>query len=509
MVIQLYEGSLRNLKQLLRELGLTEDTDRHETECRVIEAGFQRWGYELPCHLYGSFAFAVWDEIKEELFCARDAFGIQNMYYCVTDDGTFLYGSSLSTILENPGCRKSLDKDALQLYTLFGYLIGEKTLYKGISKLMPGYTLVWDGRSVRTDRWYTISFHPDQSVSEDEWMKRIDQTLQAILDEDRFRFNFSECHSFLSGGVDSSYLLASSGVPEAIGIGFEGNDPSEISIASDAAEKIGARFSEVKISAEQFFEVIPRFLRNMELPLADGSAPAFALGCEQAAKKRGSFFSGEGADEFFAGYYVYRRMEELGREDALYFGCDGIMDQKNGMRLLKTGHAYPLEKLVEEIRSQTHDADPLSRMLAVDMSLWLEGDILFGVGRSARANGIELLLPFADRRMFELSAAIPSSLKRKDDIAKYIFRKAAQTRIPHEFAFRPKVGFSVPVRKWFREKAFRSRIEQVLFGSYSKAFFDQELLHDFWDSFLNGNDGVWNRCYMVYIFVLWYENCFA
>ena len=124
---------------------------------------------------------------------------------------------------------------------------------------------------------------------------------------------------------------------------------------------------------------------------------------------------------------------------------------------------------------QTQDAEPLSCMLAVDTALWLEGDILFGVGRSARASGIELLLPFSDRRMFALSAAIPASLKRKDGTAKYILRKAAEKRLPHEIAFRRKLGFSVPVRQWFREERFRPQIERALFGSVSGACFDQAL----------------------------------
>ena len=326
----------------------------------------------------------------------------------------------------------------------------------------------------------------------EEWAQRIDRTLQEILDEDRSCFELASGLSFLSGGVDSSYLLASSGVREAVGIGFENADFSEAPFASAAADKLGARFREVRISAEQYFESLPHFLRNLELPLSDPSAPAFAIGCEKIKGKSGPCFSGEGADEFFAGYRIYRRSGELGKEGARYFGCDGVMEQKAAMKLLDTERALQL-----------------SRMLAVDISLWLEGDILFSVGRSARANGIELLLPLADRRMFELSAAIPSALKQKGGTEKYILRKAAQTRIPQEIAFRPKVGFSVPARQWFREERFRPWIEQLLFGAVSRSFFNQEVLRKIWLSFLKGDELVWRIPYAVVIFVLWYETCFA
>ena len=504
--ILLYEGSLRNRVPLCSELGLAQSNDARETELAILSAGYRRWGNKLPCHLYGSFAFVIRDE-EGQLFCARDAFGVQTFYYCETDNGVLLYGCDLREITKSPQYRKALDRQALQLYALFGYPVGCRTLYAGIRKLPPGCMLIWNGTNVRINRWHTLSFHPNPTVSEEAWAEEIDRNLQEILNEDRARFDFSRCGSFLSGGVDSSYLLASSGVRDAFGIGFEEAEVSELPAAAAAARAMGARLHEVRIRAEEFFDAIPRFLRNLELPLADLCAPFWALGSERAAEKSSVCLSGEGADEFFGGYYVYARADELGREGALYCGCSGIMKQEAGMQLLGDEKAVPLEGLVAECLVQTQGAEPLSRMLAVDTALWLEGDILFGVGRSARANGIELL-PFSDRRMFALSAAIPSTLKRKDGTAKYILRKAAEKRLPHEIAFRRKQGFSVPVQQWFREKRFRPQIERALFGSVSGAYFDQALLRDRWNSFLNGDDRDWTVLYMVYIFVLWYENCF-
>ena len=249
-------------------------------------------------------------------------------------------------------------------------------------------------------------------------------------------------------------------------------------------------------------------LRNFELPLADPCAPAFALGCERLAGKAPVFLSGEGADEFFAGYAIYRRVDELGKEGAPYYGCDGIMEQKDAMRLIRSDRAYPVETLVREVRRLTRSAEPLTRMLSVDITLWLEGDILFSVGRTAGANGIDLVLPFADRRMFELSAAVPSALKQMDGIEKYILRRAAQTRLPHRAAFRRKKGFPVPARQWFREERFRKQIEERLFSGVSAEFFDQEILKEYWNDFLAGNDIVWKIPFAVYLFVIWYEACY-
>lgn len=509
MSICCYDGYLRNRPQLLKDLGLNRGADRREDELSILSVGYHRWGREIVNHLNGGYAFAIRDEEQDVLFCARDPLGIERFYYCLTEDGTFLFGTDLRTIVRSPHYRKALDKDALQLYLMFGYPVGERTLYQGVLKLMPGCTLVWDGKKIRTERYYKLSFESDFSISEREWTERIDATLQEILSEDRANFDFSEAGSFLSGGVDSSYLLSSSGVRDAYGIGFADASASEIPAARAVAEGLGARFHESVISAEDYFRYIPHMLRSLELPLADACAPAFALGCKAVSQISGVFLSGEGADEFFAGYHVYSRCDALGAPGAAYYGCDGVMEQKTAMALLGTERAFPMEELTKEVHAGTADSEPLSRMLAADIALWLEGDILFGVGNSARSHGMNLLLPYADSRMFALSAAIPSALKRKDGTGKYILRKAAEARLGHEVAFRPKKGFPVPIKQWLRQEPCRFQVEEALFGPVSRQFFDQALLKKVWDAFLAGNDALRSIPYAVYVFVLWYINCFA
>ena len=508
MNIRFYEGYLRNCSRLCAELGLARGGSRRETELAVLSAAYRRWGRESVRHLEGAFAFAVWDEAEGTLFCARDHFGIQSFYYSVTEDGAFLCGGKLSTIVGDPRYKKALDRDALQLYMMFGYPVGERTLYEGILKLMPGCTLLWDGKAVVIKRYYSLSFQPDLSLSEEEWVRKIDRTLGDILREDREIFDFDAVMSFLSGGVDSSYLLAASGVRNAAGIGFRESAFSELPDAYATAETLGVRFQELCLSADAYFEIIPTMLRNFELPLVDLCAPAFALGCERLAGKAAVFLSGEGADEFFAGYLIYRRVDQLGAEGAPYYGCDGLMEQKDAMRLLGMRDACPVETLVQEVRGLTRGAENLTRMLAVDITLWLEGDILFSVSRSAQANGLALLLPLADRRMFEISAAVPSALKQKDGIEKYILRRAAETRLPQEIAFRRKRGFPVPAMQWFREERFQKQIEKQLFGPVSSAFFDQGLLRDYWEAFRAGDNIAGRISLAVYLFVIWYETCY-
>ena len=510
MKICMYEGYLRNQKQLCDALCISPCASRRETELAVLEEGWKRWGYELGNHLYGPFAFVLLDEQNQELFCARDPVGGVTFYYHLTPAGKLLYGADLSMIVNDPEYRKEIDPDALQLYLMFGYPVGEKTLYRGIRKLLPGRYLLYKDGAVRIEKYYRFPARTEQSLTEEEWAEKIDQQLQDILAEDRECLKGAAFRSFLSGGVDSSFLLASADVKEACGISYAEEAFSEADAAAETASFLDVPFHEIRITSEDFMEAVSRLAASTELPLADASSAAFSLGCRSAAMKGNIWLSGEGADEFFAGYHVYKRAEDLGQEDGFrYYGCSGIMEQKTAMQLLGQEQAFPCDRLVKRICEMTAGCDPLTRMLHVDTGLWLEGDILFSIYRNARAGGLTLLAPFADPRMMELAFKIPASLKRKDGCGKYILRKAAGKRLPHEIAFRPKVGFSVPVRIWMQEEQHRGCIEQALFGNVSKAFFDQELLRSFWASFLMGRTGSWQILYAVFVFVIWYETCFS
>ena len=506
--ILFYEGCLRNRKQLCAELSITDSRERTETEKAILRKGYERWDRDVVHHLYGGFSFAL-RVADGSLFCARDHFGLKSFYYCLMPDGRLCCSADISGITADPAYTKAIDPEALQLYMMFGYPVGEKTLWRGIRKLMPGCMLIWDTVSCKIERYYHPSFHPEYGLTEETWIDRFNGTLQDILDDDRACMSLSGGSAFLSGGVDSALLLAASGVRRAASIRFPEQAYSEWEAASETAAWLGRELQGITLSAEDFIAAIPRFVKHAELPLANPSAVAFMLGCEQAAGMGGPWLSGEGADEFFAGYHIYRRAQELALDEGpLHYGCDGVMEQVTAQRLLRQERAFPTDPLVRWMYEQTAGDEHLSRLLLIDIGLWLEGDILFSVNRSARANGIELLLPYADRRMFELSASIPAGLKLRGDCGKYILRRAAEKWLPHDIAFRKKIGFSVPAAQWLSHEAFRLSIEKALFGEISAAYFDRDMLERLWDHFLKGQKALWKNLYTVIVFVLWHECCF-
>ncbi|MBO4459443.1 MAG: polysaccharide deacetylase family protein [Clostridiales bacterium] len=503
-----FEGYIRNRKKLLQELDICGGLSEERTERKIILKAYKKWGHFIGDHLYGSFAITISDEEKEEIFCTRDQLGIEQLYYHLTPSGRLLTGSDIQEITSDPEFEKKLDPFAFQLYMIFGYVAGDRTLYEGIRKLMPGSFLIYKEGKVSITKYSKIDFRPDNRVTEDEWKDKISNTLQEILDEDRDDPDFDSCTSFLSGGVDSSFLLYASGAKNACSIGYENSPLSETGYASETAEALGARLDQTIINADEFFASIPDAVRDIGLPTADASTIAFYIGCRKRHADGGIYLSGEGIDELFAGYHVYSRSEELGKPKAgTYLGCSGLMSPDTARQLTCQEKAVSCEELVKDLYEDLEDCDGLSRMLSVDLALWFEGDILPGVSSSSKAAGIKLLLPYSDQRMAKLACQIPSNLKRKGDTNKYIFRKTASDYIPYETAFRKKVGFAVPIKEWLTNECRMEDIDKVLFGKTSSNLFNQKLLHEFREKSLSDIRDLW-RIYAVYIFIIWYENCF-
>ncbi len=503
----MYEGYIRNRKQLLRDLSITEADERTDSDREIILKGFERWGRDLPAHLYGSFSFVIRDDVTGRFYCARDAFGIENFYYCLKEDGGLLYSTDMKTIADDPAYHKDLDREALQLYMMFGYPAGERTLYKGIRKLLPGRYLTLENGKIITRIWYRPKFNPDREKTEDEWVSAIEETFGKILSEDVQNLHSAKCASFLSGGVDSSYLLAMSKIKNAYGMDFEGGSIKESTYAQRTADTLGADFHVLNIKAETYLAALPDFVRCMELPVADTAGAAFYLGCCHIDHETEVVFSGEGSDEFFAGYHVYRRSAELGSKDGpVYVGCDGVMTQNEALTLLDQKTEFPINDLLKDTINES--CDGLSRMLLADIELWLEGDILFCANRSAKMCGKRVVLPYADRRMFDISSAMPSDYKLRGEIGKYALRCAAKKRLSEDTAFRKKAGYLVPVSEWFRLQEFRDMIRQVVLGDTSRLFFNEKILEQYWKQFIDGGFTQFRVVFAVYLFVLWYENVY-
>ncbi len=500
--IRWYSGYIRNWQALCDELSLAKDLSREEREETILKAAYQKWGMEMMAHLYGAFAFALYDEEQQKLYVVRDQVGQKQMFYTVAD-GELLCSGDINEIAADPRVEKRLNKRMLQQYLFYGYPIGDETFYEGVCKLCPGHYAVWDGKNITVTRYWQPVFTPDHSKTDDEWAEEIAAVVDEILSEERADTALPYKESFLSGGVDSSYLLAASDAQYANTVGYAESGFDESTLARDTAAVLGKGFRAKQIAPDEFFARIPETVDKMGQPLGDASAVAFSLGCAAVAEHAKVVYSGEGIDEFFGGYNAHSRQLP---SDWVYLTCSHIMSEDVLRALMKDfDENVHAADPVMPFWNATEGQDDLSRKLTIDISLWLEGDIYLNTDRTSTANGVELHTPFSDLRLFNVASRIPAEHKFSHDQNKYAFRKAAAGKLPDEVAFRKKVGFPVPIRKWLADPAYNQPIADKLFGESSQLFFNQDELRDWWTRYLDGEEFLWNRLYAVYAFLLWYD----
>lgn len=504
-----YRGHIRNWEALCEELGIDGTLSREAREEAILIKAYETWGYDMAKHMHGMFAFALWDEEAQKLFCLRDPFGTKPFYYYITADGKLLYGTMIRTIMEQPGFVKELNEEMLQLFLSLTYVAGENTFFKGVKKLMPGRYLVWQNGELHIERYFRPEFHPDDSKTLDEWADEIHTTLEKIMPEVKTKDEYAE--SFLSGGVDSSYVLAMSDVSMTDSCGYEEKRFDESGLAEETAKLLGREISKCIISPEEYFEIVPWVMYNMEQPLADASAIAFALGCRATAKHTKICYSGEGSDEFFGGYNMYRNAERYGDNlKTFYVGNTNIMKEDEKKRILKHYYegVFPIQ-LAEDIYKENEGLDPLSKMSDVDIQIWLEGDIYFNVDKMGTAAGLEIRMPLTDTRIFDIASRMPSKYKVNDEENKVALRTAAAKVLPKDIAFRKKLGFIVPIRIWMADERYNQDVQAKFRSDIAAKFFNVEEIQAIFDDYVGGNSDNWRKVWTIYTFLVWYEEYFV
>lgn len=509
ITVKEYRGHIRNWEALCEELKIDKSLSRKEREQTILVKAYEAWGHDMASHLYGMFAFALWDEERQELFCLRDQFGTKPFYYYVTEDGRLLYGTMIRQIMEQEGFVKELNEKLLQIYMSLTYVPGEETFFKGVKKLLPGRFLVWKDGSYTITRYWRPEFHPDDSRTIEAYADEIHETLQDIMKE--VKTPEERADSFLSGGVDSSYVLAMADVECADSCGYEEERFDESKLAEETAKILDTKFSRRVISPEEFFEAVPYVMYHMEQPLGDASAIVFALGCKATAEHAKICYSGEGSDEFFGGYNMYRNAERYGENlKNFYVGNTNIMKEDEKKRILKNydENVLPIN-LVKEIYEENEGLDPLSKMSDVDIQIWLEGDIYLNVDKMSEAAGLEVRMPLTDLRIFDIASRMPSKYKMNEEQNKVPLRMAAAKVLPEEVAFRKKLGFIVPIRIWMADERYNQDVKEKLHSEVAAQFFHMDEIDAIFQEYIDGNSDNWRKVWTIYTFLVWYECYFV
>lgn len=538
-VAVVFNGEIYNFQELIPELTSLGHRFRTRSDTEVIVHAWEAWGADCVKRFRGMFAFALWDRNLDTLFLARDRLGVKPLYYAYLSDGQFLFGSELKSILAHGGLRLDFDPFAIEEYFALGYVPEPRTIFLGARKLPPAHTLTLKrgGRALEPVQYWDVAFRKDSSISERDACVELGERLRESV---RLRL-ISEVPlgAFLSGGVDSSAVVAT-----MAGLSTAPINTCSIAFADPAfdesrfAEQVAARYHThhyVDRVESEDFDLIDTLASLYDEPYADSSAlPTYRV-CQLARRHVTVALSGDGGDENFAGYRRYRlhigeehlrsalplsirrpvfgllgrvypkadwapRMfrakstfEALARTsvEAYFHGVSIVRDElrrelfSNNLRAKLGGYnAFEVFRL-HSARAGTDD--PLSLIQYLDLKTYLVGDINTKVDRASMAHGLEVREPLMDHPLVEWLASLPNDLKIRGHEGKWLLKKSMESKLPREILYRPKMGFAVPLARWFRGP-LRDRLKQAVLGGAlaETGLFSQSTLQRLVDQHLSG-----------------------
>ena len=533
-ILIMYNGEVYNYKELKKEL--TEYTFQTNSDTEVILHGYEKWGHELPKKLRGMFAYAIYDKNKEEIFISRDQFGIKPLYY-YQDGDTILFGSEIKSFLAYPKFKKELNKDLLGAYLTFSFTPTDETFFKGVYRLPQGHSMIIDvkKRKIKIERYFKVEFGETKESFDD-----VVEELSKVMDESVKHHLISdvEVGSFLSSGVDSSYLVSLAKPDKTYTIGFDLAKYSEIDYAKDLTDRLKIKNISEKISKEEYMKAIPEVYYHMDEPTADGCAIAVYFLSRLASQDVKVVLSGEGADEFFGGYnsyddnfytklplfvrksvasvckilpknritrYLIRRGLSL---EESYVSINRTYYDDELAEVLKSKDYIKNKDIVKDIYEEYKDYDKLNKMLAIDIRYFLSNNILNIVDKMTMAHSIESRVPFTDIEVFKISSILPKKYKVNDGVTKVALRNAAKKVIPNDAYKKKKLGFPVPIREWIREEDFYQEIKDTFTTDISKELFNTDYLLRILDEHKNKTKDNYRKIWAVYSFLKWYDEYF-
>jgi len=534
----IFNGEIYNYQELREDLVAKGYKFKTHTDTEVILHGYEAYGEEgILAKLRGMFAFTIWDSKKEKLFGARDHFGIKPYYYALLD-GDLLFGSEVKSFLKYPKFKKAVNEKALKHYLVFQYNPLEETFFKGVKKLRPGHYYIYENGKMEIKTYYNLTLDY-KDMTFDEAVGKIEKEVEESVKY--HKISDVEVGSFLSGGVDSSYVVATAMPDKTFSVGFDNKGFNETMYAKELSDSLGIKNFAKLITPDEFFEGINKVQYYSDEPHANlSSVPLYFLS-KLASEQVKVVLSGEGADELFAGYNeyadalpqrMYRKLPfslrhklylkykdrkhfrgqtiilKYGQKvEDRYIGPAEIMSDElaNSLVTSKYKNAETSRDLTKKYYDEVKNMDDVSKRLYLDMKMWIVEDILLKADKMTMANSIELRVPLLDKKMWELARTIPVRHKVHNEITKYAFRRAAKNKLPEDWAKRRKLGFVVPFVVWIKEEKYYKIVKEVFNKDFVSEFFDKDKINKLLDDHFNGITNNGRKVYTIYTFLKWYE----
>lgn len=493
-----FNGEIYNYQELRK--GLEERGHRFYTnsDTEAIIHLYDEYGKDCVQHLRGMFAFAIWDEVEQELFIARDRVGKKPLLYSHRPNGDLVFGSEFMAMLQHPAITRDVDHEAIDAFLSFLCVPAPLTAYKEIRKLEPAHWLSWKNGEIKTERYWLPDFSKKIKITEEE---AIEETTRLLREATRMRM-ISEVPlgAFLSGGVDSSTVVAlmaqeSSQPVKTFSIGFEEQDYSELKYARRVAEHVGAEYHEFIVKPDAL-EVLPTLVEHYGEPYADPSAIPTYYVSKETRQYVTVALNGDGGDESFVGYErhvaikfaaLYRKIPSVLRQsviepsltaipsgtnfrnrfvrfqrflnaasmeqDKCYFSWLTVFDDESKDALYSselkdlTNNSAPLNYFSRYISNKS-DLGIVDKVLLTDLTNYLPNDLLVKVDIASMANSLEARSPFLDHVLIEFAASLPENLKQGGRDTKTLLKKVAAQLVPKDTIYRAKMGFGLPIKYW-------------------------------------------------------------
>lgn len=502
-----FNGEIYNYQTLKKDLESRGHRFKTNSDTETIVHLYEEFGADCVTHLRGMFAFAIYDFSAETLFIARDRVGKKPLFYSLTAQGNFVFGSELKVLIEHGEISKELDLAALDAYLTFGYVPEEFCIFKDVNKLAPGHFLTLKNGKIETRKYWDFDYSENTDIkTEAEYIEILREKIREAV---RVRM-ISEVPlgAFLSGGVDSSSIVAmmseiSDAPVKTFSIGFNEDTFNELKFARVAAKHFNTEHHEFIVTPD-LVETVDDLVWHFDEPFADSSALPTYMVSKMARDFVTVVLSGDGGDELFAGYTRYAKdkrrsgLEKLPRllrqnllkplSEALPHGAKGrnflyntsldavdryidsvshfgnlkkIELYSNALRANLNGEINSAERLFRKLAESVSSGEHTDKLLYLDSKTYLPSDILTKVDRMTMAASLEARVPLLDHELIEFVQTIPANLKLKGTETKYIFKKAMEGIVPREILYREKQGFGVPIGDWINSQ-LKERIHGIL-----------------------------------------------
>lgn len=529
-LVVIFNGEIYNYKELKEDL---EKCGHHfQTNCdtEVLLHGFEQYHYDIVYYLRGMFAFVIYDKKTHELYCARDHFGIKPFYY-YQHSNHFLFASEIKAFLDHPYFLKKLNRSVLETYLKMGFISGEETFFQNVKQLLPGHYLIYKDNQINKYCYYSTKFKKSHKTNQ-EMIQEIDEVMKDSIQHHLIAD--VEIGSFLSSGIDSSYLVSLAKPQHTYTVGYDNEQYNEISYAKNLAEKLKIHNQSKIITKEEYLHILPKVIYHLDEPTADPAAVALYFVSELASQDVKVVLSGEGADEFFGGYNCYQKNILTKIYCFLPFcirhliskTCQYLPSMRGVAFLIRNGehiedHYLSVNPLFSQYDCQhllkntsnflnssqsidTHLTD-IQKMQFIDIQHWFVKDILQKGDKMTMAHSIESRVPFTDLKVFEIASQLSDSQKVTTQTTKILLRQAAQQVIPNNSYKKKKLGFPVPLREWMKEDDFYQDIYNAIQTPIMQELFDTQRIISMLNDHKNSKHDYYKKIWVLYCFSLWHQ----